>query len=133
MARFVESFYYATASQLVTAVNTFLATLTNPNIRCVQYDLVREDGRIGEEYSLTIRYDDGGAALATPFLIRVDEDTAIEDANDTLQTFMTANAAYFFGKTALQVVDGGNKFRKNSLLTIYNTTGGASANFNSLG
>lgn len=133
MARFIESFYYATASQLVTAVNTFLATLTNPSIRSVQYSLVRQDGRIGEEYTLIIRYDDGGAALATPFLIRIDEAQTVEEAADDLQTYMTANAAYFFGNTALGVVDGEQKFKKNSLLTMYNTTGGASANYLPLG
>lgn len=132
MARFVESFYYPTAAQLVTAVNTFLATLVNPTIRGVEYSLLRQDGRVGQEYSVTIRYDDGGAALATPFLIRVDEDQSVEEASDDLQTFMTANAAYFFGKTALAVADGDQTFKKNSLLTIYNTTGGASANYSAL-
>ncbi len=43
---------------------------------------------------------------------------------------MTANAAYFFGGTRSGLVDdGGVKVAKTSLLTIYNTTGGASANY----
>jgi len=132
MARLIETFYAPTAASLVTAVNTFLAALVNPTVRGVEFDLLRQDGRIGDEYSLVLRYDDGGAALATPFLIRLDEGQSIATPEATLQTFMTANAGYFFGGTRLGVVDGEQMFKKNTLLTIYNTTGGASANYSIL-
>lgn len=129
MARFVESFVATNSGDLVTAVNTFLATLTNPTIRGVDFSIVRQDGRIGDEYSLVLRYDDGGAVLATPFLVRVDESVTLDTAATALQTFLTANAAYFVNGGALQMVDGGEKYRKYSILTMYNTTGGASANY----
>lgn len=132
MARLVQSFYSPTAVALVTAVNTFLASLTNPNIRSVEFSLVRNDGSIGDEYTLVLRYDSAGAALATPFLIRLDEDQSVAAAAAVLQAFLTANAGYFVGGTRLGVVDGQQQFKKNSLLTIYNTTGGASANYNAL-
>jgi hypothetical protein len=132
MARFSESFYSPTAAALVTAINTFLATLVNPTIRQLEFSLVRNDGTIGDEYSVLLRYDDGGAALATPFLVRLDEAQSLAAAETLLQAFMTANAAYFIGATALQVADGEQTFKKNSLLTIYNVTGGASANYTPL-
>lgn len=129
MARFVESFVATNSGDLVDAVNTFLATLTNPTIRGVHFSVVRQDGRIGDQYSLALRYDDSGAVLATPFLARIDESSVLDTAATALQTFMTANAAYFFNGSDLQMVDGQQTFRRFSLLTIYNTTGGASANY----
>ena len=129
MARFVESFVATNAGDLVTAINTFLATLTNPTIRGVNFSVVRCDGRIGDEYSVVLRYDDGGAVLATTFLVRIDEAPILETANTALQTFLTANAAYFVNGGNLQMVDGEQTFRKFSILTVYNTTGGASANY----
>lgn len=131
MASFVTSFYQANAAALVTAVNTFLATLVNPTIRQVEFSLVRNDGALGDEYTVVIRYDSAGAALATPFLIRLDEAQSVGTAAAVLQAFITANA-YFFGPTKLEVVDGEQMFKKNSLLTLYNTTIGASANYSPL-
>ena len=132
MARFTSSFKASNAGDLADAINDFLATLTDPTIRCVEYSLVRSDGRIGDEYSAIIRYDSGGAALATQFFVRIDEASVLSTANTALQAFLTANAAYFVGGTRLQMVDGEQTFRKFSLLTMYNATGGASANYSAL-
>ncbi len=132
MARAVQSFFASNVGDLVTAINVYLATLTNPVIRGFEYSLIRQDGRIGEEVSATIRSDTGGAALATPFLVRADEAQVLATANAALLAFMVANAAYFVGGTRLQVIDGEQLLRRFSLLTMYNVTGGASANYDIL-
>ena len=125
----IQSFSASTAAALVTAVNTFLAALVNPIIQDVQFSLVRQDGRIGDEYTITVRYLPGGPVLATPFLIRLDEAQSIGGAADLLQLFANTNPTYFFGPVLLDVVDGEQSFKKNSLLTLYNITAGASANY----
>ena len=132
MARFIQPFSATTAVALTTAINTFLATLVNPTIVGIDYMLDRQDGRIGENYNLTLRYDDGGAALATPFLARLDEGQNLAVPTAALKTFMDANAAYFFGGSRAQLIDGEQLFKKYSVLTIYNVTAGASANYTNL-
>jgi hypothetical protein len=132
MARFITSVSASTMAALVTSINTTLAALVNPTLRTLDYKLDRQDGRIGDSYNCTIRYDDGGAVLATPFLVRIDQGVNLAVPNAAVQTFLTANPAYFVGPTRVQLVDGDQEFKKYSLMTLYNVTGGASANYSPL-
>jgi len=132
MASFIASYSASTMAALVTAVNQALAALVNPNIRSIQYKLDRQDGRIGDSYNCTIRYDDGGAALATPFIVQINEGVNLAVPNAAVQNFLTANPGYFMGPTLVELVDGDQQFKKYSLMTLYNVTAGASANYNPL-
>lgn len=132
MASLIQSFSSSTMAALVTAVNTALAALVNPTIRSVDYQLNRQDGVIGDSYNCTIRYDTAGAVLATPFLIVINEGQNIAVPNAAVQTFLTANPTYFVGPTKVQLVNGEQQFKKFSMLTLYNTTAGASANYSAL-
>ncbi len=130
MARLFKTFGAQTAASLVTTVNAFLATLVNPTIVDLEFVLARNALRNGDDYRLTLRYNSGGAALATPFLIRIDEASILVSAETTLQAFLTANAGFFFGDTLFGFIDdGGVKLSKAALLTVYNVTSGASANY----
>ncbi len=132
MARLIHAISADNAPDFVTAVNTFLATLTNPTLVQVSWTVTTFDHRVGTQYRAVISYDTGGAALGTPFLIRVDENQNLDLATADVQTFVTANAGYFILGARLFYNDNGIRLPKYSLITLYNTTGGASANYAAL-
>ncbi len=132
MAFFVQAFSAVTSADLVTAVNTFLATLTNPTIRQLALSIYRVPRRNGVRFELMISYSDGGAALATPFLIRLDTASSMAALQTAVQAAITANGSYFWAGTRLGVVDNeDNADRSRAVygLTPYNATAGASANW----
>ncbi len=130
MARNVLSYVGKTRTELLTLANAGLAALVNPNIRSWQFDFRDRGKRLGFEYSLNIVYDTAGAALATPFVLTIYENANLATAIASLQAFITANPTYFASGVQHQIADDANKLRKYSVAMIYNTTGGASANWN---
>ena len=129
MARTVADFTDTTASGLVTQVNTALAALTNPTIRGMKMSVDRMQRRNGRQYRLLFTYDTGGAALATPFLIQLDEYSSMASLQSALNTFYQGNS-YFFAAPFLYVLDNFDSVHEPlyGALTLYNTTAGASAN-----
>ena len=132
MARFIQTVSAADPASFVTAVNAVLAALTNPTIRQWAMTVTEFDRRLGVEYRLALSYTDGGAALATPFLLRIDESHNLDTADTALQAFLTANAAYFVTGARMFYQDAGPKIARYTLATLYNVTGGASANYAAL-
>lgn len=129
MAQFIKTFSATNPTALVTAMNAFLATLTNPTIRGWSFDVQNLQKNIGWEFAASVSYTDGGAALATPFLLRIDQNIKLSTLEATLQAYITANAYFFSGSKLAQVDGGSGNFRTYFAATIYNTTAGASANF----
>lgn len=132
MARFISTVSSKDATSFVTAVNAVLAALVNPTIRQAAFDIVDFDRRLGTEYRLALSYTDGGAVLATPFLIRVDEGQTLAAAAALLQTWLTANPTYFVIGARMFYQDTGPRIARYSLVTLYNVTAGASANYSAL-
>lgn len=130
MASFVAKAQANSASAFVTAVNTVLAALTNPTIRNFAPWVLNPLRLVGVQYSTLISYTDGGASLATPFLLNVLEASSLATLQTNVQAFITANPSYFFAGTKYQALyNEGNKQEKFVALTIYNTTAGAFANY----
>jgi len=128
MSHIVKTIEATDAPSLVTAVNTFLATLVNPTIRFVDYLAFWVDKRMGTQYTITITYDTGGQALATPFLLRIDEDINLAALLTTLNAAYAANA-YFWAGTRWKTLDRDSiKIKRYSAATFYNTTLAAGAN-----
>ncbi len=140
MARFVKTFQASrltdqvvgvtTYPGLITQVNTFLATLVNPTIRYINFVVAHPDKRIGEEYIVELSYQDGGAVLATPFLLVVDLAASLTLLEQATQAYLTTNAAYFVSGVRFTFLDqDNNRLARFWNWYLANTTGGASANF----
>lgn len=117
------------AAAFVTAMNALLAALTNPTIRGVSFNIDERQRRNQRQYSGLISSDTGGAALATPFLVNVIEANSLAALKTALDTFQAANPAYFFAHTEYKFLYTGSRDPKYVAITIYNVTGGASANY----
>lgn len=127
----VKSFLASNAADLVAAINTFLATLTNPIIRRLDVKVSDEARRIGVEYTALLSWETGGSVIATPWLARIDESTSLTGLETTVQAFLTANPTYFISATVLHVLDNDANFKMKKWIgvTVYNTTAGAYANY----
>lgn len=130
MASFVLAAQASNAADFVTAVNAALAALTNPTIREFAPAAINPLRRINIPYSCLISYTSAGAALATPFLLSVLENSSLTALQTAVQALITANPSYFFAGTKyILLYNEGNKQAKYIALTIYNVTAGASANY----
>ncbi len=129
MAKTIAGFSNTKPASLVTAVNTALALLTNPTLRGLSISVHDQQQYLGLEYSLQYSYDTGGAALATPFLIAIDEYSTLAALIAAIQARYVANSAYFWVAPIFYRLNPGAKLPIYGALTLYNTTGGASANF----
>ena len=129
MARTLTSFVNSSPTALVTAVNTYLATLTNPIIRQVQVNLIQQQARAGLEYCCTVEFDTGGAAIGTPWLLAINQNKALSSLVTTEQAFLAANPTYFIAGGRLLFIDTIFQFPLYSMWRVYNTTAGASANY----
>jgi hypothetical protein len=132
MAKTIAGFTNTQPSALVTAVNTALALLTNPTMRGMSISVHDQQQYLGLEYSLQYSYDTGGAALGTPFLIAIDEKATLAALIAAIQARYAGNAAYFWAAPIFYRLNPGAKLPIFGACTLYNTTGGASANFATL-
>ncbi len=117
------------ASAFVTAMNALLAALTNPIIRGVSFAVDERQRRDQRPYFGFISSDTGGAALATPFLVRVDEAASMVDLQTALDAYQAANPGYFFAHTEFKYLYTGSRTPRFIAITVYNTTAGATANY----
>ena len=117
-------------SALAVAVNAYLAGLTNPTVRRLDVTYDDAPSTTGGEWSCTIDHTDSGAALATPFLISVQEKRTTTDLQTAVQTLLTDNPTYFFAGTRYIVRPAARgRLQKAIGVLIYNTTAGSSANW----
>lgn len=119
----------AGSSAFVTALNAALALLTNPTIRGVSYNVDERQRRDLRQFSAFISSDTGGAALATPFQVRIDEAGSLADLKTALDTYQAANPGYFFAHTEYRFLYTGPRNPRYIAITIFNVTAGASANY----
>lgn len=117
------------SAAFVTAVNVLLAALTNPTIRGIEFNVDERQRRNQRVYSGVISYDTGGAALATPFLLSAIEASSMAALKTALDVLIAANPTYFYSRTVYKFLYTGSDSPRYIGLTLYNTTGGASANY----
>lgn len=129
MAITVASFQAASASALETVINTALAALTNPIFRGLFASIWVEPRREGTELRALLTTASGGSSLATPFVFKTFSGTTLAAAQAAAQAFITANSGYFFSAVRLLFVDVDEREPTYIAWVIYNTTGGASANY----
>jgi hypothetical protein len=129
MARNVALFQAQTAADLETAVNTALALLTDPTINFLDIAAFVDARRNGTDLRAALTYTTGGASLATPFLLKMFSGATAADVEAAAQAFMDAQTGYFYGGLRLLYSDVGRREPQYILWMLYNTTGGASANY----
>ncbi len=119
-----------TASSLpdiITTVNTYLATLTNPIIHKIDLQMQDQPHRIGTEYRVLIVTEDGGAVVATPWQLNGVAPNTAPLFGTSLQALYTANQAYFWGGPCLAILDDGlsGKMPLYTAVLLYNVTNNA--------
>lgn len=129
MARTNDVVEKSGAAAFVAAMNILLAALVNPNIRGVSFNVDARQRRNQRQYSGMISSDTGGAALATPFLVRVDEATSLAALKTAIDAWQAANATYFFAHTEYKYLYTGSRDPKYVGITVYNITAGSTANY----
>ncbi len=117
------------ATAFVTAMNLLLAALTDPTIRGVSYAVDERQRRDQRTYFGFVSSDTGGASLATPFQVRVDEAASMVDLQTALDAYQAANPSYFFAHTEFKYLYTGSRTPRFIAITIFNVTAGAFANY----
>lgn len=130
MARFTKTFTASDPAALVLAVNTFLNTLASPIIRGVTCRYSDSARRTRGEFFVSIDYSDGGAVVATPFLLAVYQKRKNADLDTAVNALIAANPTVFFPSARYEVADADSgRLPAYVAFVFYNTTAGASANW----
>jgi len=132
MARGFISAQAESAAAMVVALNAQLATLVNPSILRVDFDVQEMQRRSGRMYSALVTYDDGGASLATPFKLSAIEAPSAAALITALNAFITSISGQFAASTQYRRLYTSVRTDCYIGLTIYNATSGASANWTPL-
>lgn len=131
MALVVRDFQAQNAADLVTAVNAYLATLTNPKINGV-WITADEDGRtLGRTYRAMISTQTGGAVIATPWVLTITEGQNSDVVGDAARAYVLANGSAFIAAPRILTwySDGGSLTSRCAMWLMANATVGASANW----
>jgi hypothetical protein len=121
----------ASAADLVSLVNTYLATLVNPKINSWDIAIADLPTRIGLEMRFLMESDTGGAALATPFLLDIVSAKSSPALETAVNSYLTSYAAQFVSGPKFLWAPTDENVSTSPLLVAYfrNTTPGASANY----
>jgi hypothetical protein len=121
-----------TTKGIVSLVNDYLATLVAPTVRAWSLDISWPDKRQHLQWNFTVVSDSGGAALATPFTLLVNQAQKLTDLETAIQTYYTANAATtFIAGPRLTEIDKDDTVLTKQWIAghLVNATPGASANY----
>jgi hypothetical protein len=94
-----------TTKGLISLVNDYLATLVNPNVRAWSLDARIVEKRMNIQWMFMVVTDDGGAALANPFTLQVNQATDTATLDATLTALYAAFPAEFFSGIRLTKLD----------------------------
>ncbi len=131
MALVIRSFQATSAATLVTLVNTYLATLTNPLIHGVWLAVTEDARTLGRTYRALITTETGGAVIATAWQLSIWEGQNASDVGDLAVAFVAANPGAFIIAPRIETwyYDGGSLSAKCAGWLMANATSGASANW----
>lgn len=124
-----------TTSGLTTLVNAYLATLVNPTVRAWSLDARLVEKRMNIQWMFMVCTDDGGAALANPFTLQVNQAQSGSDLDDTLNTlYGTVLPVQFISGCRLTKLDSDvqNQSKQYVATHLRNALAAASANYDLL-
>ncbi len=131
MALILAAFQAQSAADLVTAVNTALALLTNPIINRLDVVVDETGPTIGRTYRALLTYQTGGSVIATPWTLAISEGQSTAEAVVAINALIAANPSAFFGAPCLKnwYADGSNLLKRCCIYVVANGDGAASANW----
>lgn len=119
-----------TTQGLLTLVNAYLAGLTNPTVRAWSLDARFIEKRQNLQWAFYVETDSGGAALATPFTLRVDQNTSAANLVIEVNTFLATYTGFPSGGKLTKLDSDVQGYNKQFMLAhLLNVTAGASANY----
>lgn len=127
----VDMVYNGVTTQgLISLVNAALAALVNPTIRQWSVDARFIEKRQNLQWTFFLEYDTGGAALATPFTLRVDQNQSAANLVTAVNTFLSTFTGFGTGGRLIKLdSDVQGYFKQFVESRLLNATGGASANY----
>ncbi len=84
-----------TLAALVTQTNAFLAAKLNHMVKQFDYRVVDDDASRGQEYTIAIQLDDGGAVMSDPYLLQQFGGRNPVESMDAFIAYVAANPALF--------------------------------------
>jgi hypothetical protein len=119
-----------TTQGLLSLVNAALAALVAPTIRQWSLDARFVEKRQNIQWMFFIEYDTGGAALATPFTLRVDQATLFTNLTTAINTFLSTFTGFSTGGRLTKLDSDVQGYIKQYVeARLLNATAGASANY----
>jgi hypothetical protein len=131
MAIVIEGFAANDATDLVSAVNAYLATLVNPIINAIEVAAFESARTLGRSYGCIVTSQTGGATIATPWQLTIYEEVTAPAVAADAAAFVAANPAAFVAAPKLRTwyYNRGAMAAKWAAIVVANATGGASANW----
>ncbi len=115
---------------LLSLVNAFLAGLVNPTVRRWSLDARLVEKRQNVQWTFFAEYDTGGAALATPFTLRVDQNTSAANLVTAVNTFLSTYTGFPTAGVLTKLDSDVQGYAKQYVESrLLNTTAGATANY----
>lgn len=127
----IASFAANDPADLLTALNAYLAGLTNPIVNGIDIEVVITPRQLGRPYSVLVVTQTGGSSIATPWIVAIYEANTLAAAAASAAAFVTANPGYFYPavKQRSFYIGAGAQTPRVAVIQIYNATSGASANW----
>jgi hypothetical protein len=118
---------------LLSLVNAFLATLVDPTIRAFSLDARFVEKRQNIQWAFFVEYDTAGAALATPFTLRVDLNPSAVNLDIAVNAFLATYAGFPTSGRLTKLDSDVQGYAKQYVeARLLNATAGATANFSPL-
>lgn len=124
MANLVKTFQGTKLDDFKVDVDAWLlANTTGNEFTKATFEIQDDTRNIGRALTLTLFYNEGGAALATPFVFNYLTDTSVADLVTAYEAFLVANpvAANFYGNMFVFRTDPVRKLALNIYAFITNT------------
>ncbi len=128
----VDTVYQAQSSvNLITAVNAYLAGLTNPIIKRWDYTVFSQSNRIGTQYKFFLTIDNaGGAVIATPWLLDLITAPSAAPLQTAVATYRAAYPTAFISGCNFNSFPDENSTQSQLVAAfLRNMTAGATANY----
>ena len=131
MALVLNSVAANDATDLVTAINAYLAGLTNPIINAIDIEIAFQPRQLGRPMGALITTQTGGSVIATPWTVQIFEATTLALVTASMAAYILANGSAFFAapKMRYYYIGAGAQTPRVAGILIANATGGASANW----
>jgi hypothetical protein len=127
----LASFAANDALDLTTALNAYLAGLTNPIINAIDIEIAFQPRQLGRPMGALVTSQTGGSAIGTPWTVQIFENTTLALVTASIAAVIAATPGAFYAapKMRYYYIGAGSQTPRVMGILIANATGGASANW----